>query len=89
MTDKYDHGNMTIVMLTVSKAKLKAGLLGYLRQLEKTRNPIVITHQGKPVAKIICYSEKADEALKSLRGSVKFLKDPTEPVGKDDWEALK
>jgi prevent-host-death family protein len=80
---------MTTVMQTVSKAKLKAELLEYLRQLERTKTPIVVTHLGKPVAKIVPYAEDPDEVLKSLRGSVVFYKDPTEPVGEDDWEVLK
>lgn len=32
---------------------------------------------------------KDKKILKELRNTVVFYKDPTEPVGLDDWEALK
>jgi len=34
-------------------------------------------------------AESPDELLKGLRNSVTEYKEPTEPVGLDDWEALK
>ena len=81
---------MTIVMQqTVSKSQLKSQLLELLREVEQTKQPLIITHGGKPVAKVIPYKEDPEEILKSLRGSVIFYKDPTEPVGLEDWEALK
>ena len=75
----------------VSKSQFKAQALEYLREVEKQKTPLVITHAGKPVAKVIPYQEKSDpEAiLKSLRGTLKYYKDPDEPVGLEDWEVLK
>ena len=82
---------MTMVMLqTVSKSQFKAKALEYLREVEKKKKTLIITHGGKPVVEIVPYKEKKDEdILKSLRGSLIFYKDPTEPVGVEDWEALK
>lgn len=86
---------MTIVMQqqTVSKSQFKAQALEYLRNVEKSKQPLVITHEGKPVVEVIPYKEKQElnqEAiLKSLRGTLVYYKDPTEPVGLEDWEALK
>lgn len=80
---------MTSVMQTVSKSKLKIQLLEYLRQVEQKKQPLVITHLGQPVLKISPFKEDPEQTLTSLRGSVVFYKDPTEPVGEDDWEALK
>lgn len=80
---------MTSIMIIVSKSKLKAQLLEYLRQVEQAKQPLVITHLGQPVLKISPYLEDPDQTLASLRGSVVFFKDPLEPVGENDWEALK
>jgi len=81
---------MTIDMqiLTVSKSQLKSRLLEYLRIVEKEKKPLIITHGGKPVAKIDAYREDADALLTSLRNSVVYYKDPFKPVGEEDWEAL-
>ena len=79
---------MYIVMQLISKSQLKAQLLEYLRILEKDKKPLIITHGGKPVAKITAYKEDQEEVLLSLRGSVIFYKDPTKPVGDKSWEVL-
>ena len=72
---------------SVSKSQLKSQLLAYLRDVEKEKKPLVITHEGKPVAKIVPYKEDAEAILLSLRDSVIEYKDPLEPVGEEDWEA--
>jgi prevent-host-death family protein len=75
--------------MTVSKSKFKARALHYFREVEKTRHPIIITDRGKPVLKLTPYSENPEEVLKELRHTVLKYENPTEPVGLDDWEALK
>ena len=75
--------------MTVSKSKFKARALYFFREVEKTRRSIIITDRGKPVLKLAPYSEKPEDALKSLRHTVVKYENPTEPVGLDDWEALK
>ena len=77
---------MTIVMQqAVSKSEFKAQVLQYLRSVEKKKQPLVVTHGGKPVVQIIPYKEPT--FLQSLRKTVLSYKDPTEPVGDKDWEA--
>lgn len=79
-------------MQTVSKSQFKAQALEYLREVEKYRQPVVITHNGKPVAQVVPYKEESDpEAiLKSLRGTVLKYEDPTEPAtDPEDWDVLK
>jgi antitoxin (DNA-binding transcriptional repressor) of toxin-antitoxin stability system len=50
---------------------------------------LIICDRGKPVLKIVPYAEDPEEALKALRNTVINYTDPTEPVGLEDWEALK
>ncbi len=85
---------MTIVMLqTVSKSQFKAKALEYLRTVERKKEPLTITHQGEPVVQVVPYKDavrkRDEEILKSLRGTLLRYDDPTEPVGLEDWEALK
>jgi len=72
----------------VSKSRFKPKALEYFRQVQKSGKPLVITDRGKPVLKIVPYSEDPQEALKTLRNTVVKYDDPMEPVGVDDWEAL-
>jgi len=80
---------MAMAMQVISKSQFKAQLLEYLRKVEKEKQPLLISHGGKPVIKVSVYKEDPEEILRSLRGSVVFYKEPTQPVGEEDWEALK
>ncbi len=79
---------MTMVMQLVSKAQFKSQLLEYLRAVESRKEPLVVTHAGKPVIKVSAYQEDPDAVLTSLRNSVLSFKNPTEPVGDKEWEVL-
>ncbi len=70
----------------ISKSQFKSQVLEYLRNVEKKKQPIIVTHVGKPVVKIIPYQDAG--ALKSLQNSVTYYKDPIEPVS-ENWEASK
>ncbi len=73
----------------ISKSKFKPRALHYFREIEKTGKELVISDHGKPVLKIVPYVEDPEEALKVLRDTVIKYENPTEPVGLEDWEALK
>ena len=79
------------MLQTVSKSKFKAQALEYLRLVQAQKQPLIITHAGKPVVEVVPYKEKSDAeaTLASLRGTLKYYKDPDEPVGLEDWEILK
>jgi len=73
----------------VPKSKFKPHALQYFREVERTGKTLIITDRGRPVLRIMPYSEKSDNALRMLRNSVIKYENPTEPVGISDWEALK
>ncbi len=74
----------------ISKSRFKPRALEYFRMVQETRQELIITERGHPVVKVVPYSEHDPlAALKELRGSVLEFRDPLEPVGEDDWEALK
>ena len=74
---------------TISKSSFEKRPEEFLREVESTGEPLVITDQGKPVLRLVLYVPSPAEALESLRGSVLRYDDPTEPVGLEDWEALR
>jgi len=74
---------------SVSKSQFKPHALEYFRKIEETRQELIITDRGKPVLKVIPYTEDAEHTLLELRNSVIAYENPTEPVGMEDWEALK
>jgi len=73
----------------VSKSKFKAKALEYFRQIEATGEPIIITDHGKPSLEIRPIGPAARDPRAILRGSLLRYDDPFEPVGVEDWEALK
>ena len=72
----------------ISKSQFKPRALEYFREVEKTGKELIISDRGKPVLKIVPYTENSEDALKALRDTVVEYVDPTEPVGLEDWEAL-
>jgi prevent-host-death family protein len=73
----------------ISKSQFKPRALQYFREVEKTGQELIISDRGKPVLKIVPYTENHEQALKALRDTVVKYDGPTEPVGLEDWEALK
>jgi len=73
----------------ISKSKFKPNALKYFREVQQKGKALIITDRGKPVVKIIPYSEDPSEALKALRNTVIKYEDPTAPFVLNDWEALK
>jgi prevent-host-death family protein len=74
---------------SVSKSGFKAKALELFREVESSGKELVITDHGRPVLKIVPFVPDPEAALRSLRGSVLRYDDPLEPVGMDDWEALR
>lgn len=73
----------------VSKSKFKAKALEYFRQVEASGEPIIVTDHGKPSLEIRRIEKPKQDPLEALRGTVLRYDDPFEPVGVEDWEALK
>jgi len=82
-------GGVVYMENQIAKSKFKPHALQYFREVERTGKGLIITDRGKPVLKILPYSEEPDKALAMLRNSVIKYENPTEPVGLNDWEALK
>lgn len=92
LTINYDYGNVTIVMnTTISKSQFKPKALEYFRMVEEKQIQLVVTDFGRPVVDIVPHKEKKrkSDPLAVFRGKLVKYEDPFEPVGLEDWEALR
>ena len=60
----------------------------FLRQVESSDNPLIMTDHGKPSIEVRRFRPTDRTPLEILKGSVTEYIDPTEPVGEGDWEVL-
>jgi antitoxin (DNA-binding transcriptional repressor) of toxin-antitoxin stability system len=72
----------------VSKSQFKPRALEYFRLIEESGETMIITDRGKPVLKVMPYTDNSEDQLKVLRNSVLQYDDPTQPVALEDWKAL-
>jgi prevent-host-death family protein len=76
-------------MQTISKNKLKPRLLAYMRGVEKTQIPMIITDRNVPVLQLAPYkaNKSPDEVFRHLQGRVKYHEDVWSP-DPDSWGDL-
>ncbi|MGF7134071.1 antitoxin (DNA-binding transcriptional repressor) of toxin-antitoxin stability system [Paraburkholderia sp. EB58] len=72
----------------VSKSQFKAKALEFFRQIEASRESVIVTDHGKPALEVRPYRGAERNPLDVLRGSVVRYDNPTDSVAEDDWEAL-
>jgi prevent-host-death family protein len=72
---------------TISKSKLKANMLEIFRKVESSGEELIVTHQGKPVLKIVPIDQKTtvDKLFGHLQGRVNYLEDINSPT-LTEWE---
>jgi antitoxin (DNA-binding transcriptional repressor) of toxin-antitoxin stability system len=77
-------------MVVVSKSVLKAKMLEYFRNAERTGEGILVTDHKKPVLEITPYKQKKsiDEIFGKYRGKISYT-EPLEKSTEDEWETLK
>ena len=79
-------------MKQMAAAEFKAHCLAVMDEVAATREPVVITKRGKPVAKVVPVEQpKSRKLLGSLKGVLLPARgDLTEPtVALEDWDMLK
>jgi prevent-host-death family protein len=71
---------------TVSAAEFKSRCLALLDEVDATRETVVVTKRGRPVAQLVA----VDAAVRRppLRGSVRYRGDVVAPIG-EPWNALR
>ena len=77
-------------MKTMRAGEFKARCLKVMDQVQKTREPLVITKRGTPVAKLVPADKPDGDILGCLQGVIKIVGDIESPlVPPEDWEALR
>lgn len=75
--------------LLVSKSKFKAKALEIFRTIEQSGEPVIITDRGKPTLEVRPYIAKNQRPLDLLRDTVIDFQQATDPVGEEDWDAIR
>ena len=77
-------------MKTMRAGESKARCLKLMDEVQKTRDPLIITKRGKPVAKLVPADKSGNDIFGCLKGVVKIVGDIESPLAPpEDWEGLR
>jgi prevent-host-death family protein len=75
-------------MKTIAAAEFKARCLALMEDVQSTRQPLLITKRGKPVAKLVPADNGKDDFIGSLKGVFRIVGDIESPaVPPEDWKS--
>ena len=74
-------------MKKIAAADFKARCLTLMEDVRSTRQPLIITKRGKPVAKLVPLDDTKDEFFDRLKGVIKIVGDIESPIEEDAWES--
>ena len=75
-------------MKTMGISEFKAHALRVIDEVSKTRQSVVITRRGRPLAEIVPFRVTKREAIPGrLASMLVFEEDIVSPLGEDMWEA--
>ena len=72
-------------MKKIAAGEFKARCLALMEDVRSTREPLIITKRGKPVAKLVPVDSKKDNWIGRLNGKFKITGDIVSPI--DGWES--
>lgn len=75
-------------MKTLTITDFKAHALQILRQVARTKESVIVTKRGKPLAEVIPFSDYKPVPGK-LSEALVFEKDIVSPLGDDMWDVCK
>ncbi|MBM3267260.1 MAG: type II toxin-antitoxin system Phd/YefM family antitoxin [Candidatus Sericytochromatia bacterium] len=73
-------------MKTIGISEFKAGCIQLLKDVQRTREPLVVTHRGRPLARIEPVPEVERKVLGSLRHMGEIRADLLAVDFTDEWE---
>ena len=73
-------------MRTMKASEFKAKCLALMDEIAATGDSIVVTKNGKPVARLVPYHERPETLFGAARGRIEITGDITEPIDVE-WEA--
>ncbi len=77
-------------MKKMAAGEFKAHCLSVMDNVQKSKEPVLITKRGKAVAKLVPVEESPREFLGRLEGAVKIVGDIESPIEPPEaWEILR
>lgn len=77
-------------MKKIPAGEFKAHCLTIMDEVNKTREPVLITKRGKPVAKLVPPAKSENELIGRLEGIVQVVGDIESPIEPPEaWDALR
>lgn len=77
-------------MKKIAAGKFKAQCLRIMDEVRSTREPVLITKRGQPLAKLVPAEKAADDFIGRLEDEIKIVGDIESPVTPlEDWDALR
>jgi len=74
----------------IAAGKFKAQCLKVMEQVRTTREPVLITKRGQPLAKLVPAEKLSDDFIGRLEGIFTIVGDIESPiVPLEDWDALR
>ena len=73
---------------TMKASECKAKFLGVLDEVASTRERVIVTKNGKPVAEIVPFVDKPKSLFGAMKGSITILGDIEAPLDVE-WDVLK
>jgi len=70
---------------SVPATQFKIHCLALLEEVRETRQPLLVTRHGKPVAEVIPYTPKDADRANPLKGSIVYQGDLIEPIP-EQWD---
>jgi prevent-host-death family protein len=75
-------------MKTMAVSEFKARALQVLGEVAATKEPVVVTKRGEPLAEVVPFRRTGEKPVPGrLAETLVFEKDIVSPVGADDWDA--
>ena len=77
-------------MKTMAAGEFKAKCLKVMDRVNATREPVVITKKGRPIAKLVPVDPSGQDFFGCLAGTIEIVGDIESPVEPPEaWEALR
>jgi prevent-host-death family protein len=75
-------------MKTMRAGEFKARCLKVMDQVRATREPVIVTKRGRPVAKLVPVDTRKDDIFGCLKGVMEIVGDIESPAAApEEWEA--
>jgi prevent-host-death family protein len=74
-------------MKKIAAGEFKIRCLALMEDVRSTRQPIMITKRGKPVAKLVPVEEPKDDFIGRLKGMFEQVGDIESPIEPGTWES--